>query len=287
MQRKSQPKKQTSQGVRRRKILPAVFILLSLLLMILPLESPVASVKALLSYIFIPQIRAAHAAVEYAEGVSATVRDLLDTHRDNERLREEMDRLQLENAQAKEVFAENEQLRAALGWKPPRVWGGVWAKTAYREPTQWNSVVIDKGAQEGISERAAAIALKDGQPVLAGVVVETDEHTSKVLLVRDEDFSAAVSSSVSQEDGLLVGAGAAPMKMLYLPLLSEIAEGERVYTSASSSIFPAGILVGEVVEVEEEHSASTSLTARVEPAADASAVRELFILTPKTAGDKK
>lgn len=287
MQHKSQHKKQANLGNRRRKILPAVFVFLSLLLMVLPLESPVASVKALLSYIFIPQIRAAHAAVEYAEGVSDTVKDLLDTHRENALLREEMVRLQLENAQAREVFAENSRLRAALGFAAPRIWQGVWAKTAYREPTQWNSVVIDKGTQDGIYERAAAVALRDGEPVLAGVVVETDDYTAKVLLARDEDFAAAVTSAVSGEEGLLVGAGAAPLKMQYLPLLSEMEEGEQVYTSVSSSIFPAGILVGEVVEVEDEHTGSTSLTARVEPAADASSIRELFILTPSHQGAGK
>ena len=285
MQHKPQHKKQVSQGNRRRKILPVVFVLLSLLLMALPLESPVASVKAFLAYIFIPQIRASHAALEYAQGVSGTVRELLNTHWENERLQEEMDRLRLENAQAREVFAENERLRAALGMKPSHIWRGVWTKTAYREPTQWNSVIIDKGTQDGVQERAAAVALKDGEPVLAGVVVETDDYTAKVLLVRDEDFSAAAVSSSSGKEGLLVGAGAAPLKMLYLPLLSSVERGEKVYTSASSSIFPAGILVGEVVQSGEENSSATALTARVEPAADASSIRELFILLPKSGGN--
>ena len=256
--------------------------MLSVLLMILPLESPVMSAKALLSYIFVPQIRAAHGAVEYADGVNNVVRALLDTHRENERLKEEMAQLRLENAQAREVFLENERLSAALHLQSPRIWGGIWAKTAYREPTQWNSVVIDKGTLEGVEERAAVIAQKDGQPVLAGVVLEAQEHTAKVLLLRDEDFAAAVYASPSGEEGLLVGAGAADMKMQYLPFLSDIEEGEKVYTSSSSGLFPAGILVGEVTKVGDEEGLHSSLTARVEPAADASAIRELFVLTKPT-----
>lgn len=281
---KSQGKqhKKTASHSRRGTILPAVFILLSLVLMALPLESPVASVKALLSYIFIPQIRAAHAAVEYAEGVSGTVKELLNTHQENILLQEQLGRLRLENAQAREVFEENARLAAALDLRAPQIWRGVWAKTAYRDPTQWNSVVIDKGALDGVYERAAVIALKDAQPVLAGLVLETDDHTAKVLLLRDEDFSAAVYAAPSGEEGLLTGAGAAQLRMQYLPFLSDIREGEKVYTSSSSSIFPAGILVGEVTEIEDESGFRTSLTARVEPAADASTVRELFVLTPQT-----
>lgn len=266
--------------------MPAAFILLSLLLMILPLESPVASVKAVLSYVFIPQIRAAHGAVEYARGVNTTARELLDAHRDNALLREELSRIRLENAQAREVFAENERLSAALNLHLPRAWKGVWAKTAYREPTQWHSVVIDKGFADGVSERAAAVAQKDGRPVLAGVVVEVSERTAKVLLVQDEDFSAAVYAVPSGEEGLLSGAGAAALKMQYLPLLSKLQKGEKIYTSPSSIIFPAGILVGEVAEMESGDGFRTSLGARVTPEADASSVRELFILTSGTAGGK-
>ena len=253
--------------------------MLSVLLMMLPLESPVLSVKALLSYIFVPQIRAAHGAVEYAEGVTNTIRELLDTHHENERLQEEMAKLRLENAQAREAFLENERLNQAMALQAPRKWSGIWAKTAYREPTQWNSVVIDKGEAEGVPMRAAVIAQKDGQPVLAGVVVELQEHTAKVLLVRDEDFSAAVYTELSAEEGLLVGAGASDMKMLYLPFMAEVQEGEKVYTSSSSSIFPAGILVGELTGTEEEDDTRSSLTARVRPLADASSIRELFVLT--------
>ena len=99
--------KYTLSSSRRRKILPAVFVLLSLLLMVLQLEGPVSSVKAVLSYVFIPQIRAAHKTMEYSKEVSSTVRELLDTHRENELLKEELYQVQLEKAQAREIFEEN------------------------------------------------------------------------------------------------------------------------------------------------------------------------------------
>ncbi len=279
MQRRAPRKKQVSRGGRRRKILPAVFVLLSLLLMILPLESPVSSAKAVLSYVFIPQIRAAHDAVEYANGVSESVRSLLQTDRENERLKEELSRLRLENAQAQEWLAENLRLTQALKLKAPRGWTGVWAKTAYREPTQWNSVIIDKGAAEGVRQRAAVIAQQNGRPVLAGAVVEVNEHTAKVLLLQDEDFYAAVYGRESGEEGLLSGGGAGALKLQYLPLLSKLREGEAVYTSPSSRLFPAGILVGEVTEIENGDGFRTALSARVDPAADAASIRELFVLT--------
>lgn len=283
MRRKEHAKKHIWQGDRNRVFLPAVFIFLSLVLMTLPLESAVTSVKAVLSYVFIPPIRAAHGAMEYAEGVDSTVRDLLEAHRENARLKEQLGRIELENAQAREIFAENKRLTDHLQLKAPEPWQGVWAKMTYRDPTQWNSVIVDKGTMDGVQERAAAITQKNGRPVLAGVVVEATDFTAKVLLLRDEDFSAAVYGAVCGDEGLLSGAGAADLKMSYLPLLSTIHPLEDVYTSVSSSIFPAGILVGHVTEVESGDGLHSSLTVRVRPEADAVSVRELFILTkPET-----
>ncbi len=279
MKKDSSANKKKTVTQRSRKILPAVFLLVSVLLILLPLEGPVSSMKAVLSYVFIPQIRAAHGVVEYSKDVNETVQGLLNAHRENEELKNQLREIQLENAQAREVFEENKRLTQALQLKPPLKWKGIWAKTAYREPSQWNSVVVDKGKAEGIELRAAAVVQQDGQPILAGVVIEVSENTSKVLLLRDEDFSAVVYTSQSQDEGLLTGAGAADLKLKYLPLLSTVQEGEQVYTSASSSIFPAGILVGQISSIDRDDDFQSYLTARVKPAAVSGTVQELFLLT--------
>ena len=263
---------------RSRKILPAVFLTVSFLLMILPLEGAISSAKMLLSYIFIPQIRAAHETVEYAASVWNNINELLKTHQENIRLKEQIGKIQLENAQVREILQENQRLSQLLQLKAPTAWKGIWAKTTYREPSQWNSIVIDKGSEEGIEVRAAALTYKEGQPVLAGVVLEVNEHTAKVLLLRDEDFSAAVYVAPSGDEGLINGAGPADLKINYLPLLSEIRTGDAVYTAPFSTIFPAGILVGHISEVERKENLSASLTARVVPEAEGLSVRELFIL---------
>lgn len=277
--RKKYSKKNKKIKNRAHFVLPLVLLFCATLLMILPLEGPVSSVKALLSYVFIPQIRAAHHAVEYSSDVWDTVVELLNTHQENKHLQEELRQIQLEGAQAKEIAQENQRLSAALKLQGQLPWSGVWAKTTYRDPSQWNSIMIDKGSLDGVRERSAAIAQKNGQPVLAGVVLETTELAAKVLLLRDEDFSAAVYVAPSGDEGLLGGAGSADLKIQYLPLLSTVKEGDLVYTSSSSSIFPAGILIGRVSQVEGKKEIQSSLVARVEPMAEAGSIRELFILT--------
>lgn len=264
----------------RHWVLPGIFLLVSLLLMILPLGGFIASAKAVLSYIFIPQVRAAHSIVQYGQGVSNTVQELLAAHQDNQQLRQEIETAQLLSAQAKEVFAENQRLTQLLNLQVSHPWKGVWAKVAYREPTRWNTVILDKGTNDGVLQRSAVIAMENGQEGLAGVVVETTENTSKVLLIRDEEFSAAVRLE-SGEEGLLIGNGPRPVQIKYIPLLAQIKKGDKIYTSASSSVFPAGILVGEVSEGHEEENFQTARTINIIPQVRASAVKEVFVILEK------
>ena len=253
-------------------------MLLSFLLMILPLEGFVSSVKAVLSYIFIPQIRLAHGTAKYAENVHQTVQELLNTHRENGELKQQLEMNRLEAQQSASVFAENERLTQMMNLKSNKRWNGVWAKVAYREPSQWNSVIIDKGSADGIKERSAVISVEAGKEGLAGVVVEVTEKTSKVLLVRDEDFSAAVFLEGGKEEGLLTGNGLRPVRIKYIPLLTKVQSGDKVYTAATSSIFPAGILVGEVSAVRGEDDFQTALAVEVIPQVRSSAVKEVFVI---------
>ncbi|MBO5910694.1 MAG: rod shape-determining protein MreC [Elusimicrobiaceae bacterium] len=270
--------KHYSGHYRRRYLLPVGFLLVSMVLMILPLEGFISSVKAILAYVFIPQIRAAHSTVQYAQGVSQTVQELLRTHQENEQLTQEVQSARLLFAQAQEVFAENARLTQLLHLKTEHPWKGVWAKVAYREPTQWNAVTLDKGSADGIVPRSAVIAMQDGQEGLAGVVVEVTENTSKVLLLRDEDFSAAVRLAATGAEGLLTGNGPRPVQIKYIPLLTQVEKGEKVFTSSSSSVFPAGILVGQVSGVREKDVFQTALTVEVTPQVHLSSVREVFVI---------
>ena len=262
-------------------MLPLCFLLVSFLLMILPLQGLINSVKVVLAYAFIPQVRAAHGIVEYGQDVSDTVYELLRTHQENEKLKQTIENTQLLSAQAQEVFAENKRLSELLNIQASFPWKGVWAKVAYREPTQWNSVMVDKGAADGIQPRSAVIALENGQEGLAGVVIEVTENTSKVLLVRDEDFAAAVRLSRGGEEGLLIGQGPRPAYIKYVPLLAQVEKGDKVYTSATSSVFPAGILVGTVSNVMGKDSFQTALGVEIVPQVSSSSVREVFIILEK------
>lgn len=284
--KKKIPQKRRPLSIKSSFLFPTIFLALSFLLMILPLGGVVSSVKALLSYVFIPQVRVAHGAVKYAKGVHQTVRELLETHQQNLALQQELEMNHMLVTQAETVIRENERLTQILQLKPAKPWKGIWAKVAYREPSQWNTIIIDKGLADGIEERSAVLSVEDGKEGLAGIVVEVSEKTSKVLLVQDEDFSVAVTLEHGQEEGLLVGGGVHPVRIKYIPLQAQVQRGDKVYTSANSTLFPAGILVGYVRNVREDSSFQTAQTVEVVPLVRSAAVKELFVISSLRRGSR-
>lgn len=260
------------------KILPAVFTILALVIMFLPLQSIVISARAVLTYVFIPQIRTSHSIMQYTKGALQSTKDLLATADENLKLQEEVSRLLVENSQLKDLFEENQRLREALQLSKKQEIKGLWAKVAYREPSRRGTIIIDKGLQDGISLRSPVIAIQDGQAGLVGKVIEVSPTTSKVLLSSDEDFSVAAFLSQSKKEGLAIGDAKGAMLIKYITLGQALTEGEKVYTSVSSAIFPEGILIGSIGAENTQTIEDSFITARILPAVDSNSVNEVLIM---------
>ncbi len=260
------------------KILPAIFSVIALLIMVLPLERAVVSARSILTYIFIPQIRAAHSITQYTKDALESTQDLLNTADKNLKLQEEVSRLLLENAQLESLLAENKRLAESLELPAKEKWKGIWAKVAYREPSRRGTIIVDKGSQDGISLRAPVIGVQEGQVGLVGKVVEVSPTTSKVLLSSDEDFSVAAFLSQSRKEGLAIGDSKGGMFVKYITLGRELTEKEKVYTSISSAIFPDGILIGFLGPSDTQQIEDSFITAKIIPAVDSHSVNEVLIM---------
>lgn len=264
------------------KILPAFFSILALVLMFLPLQSKIISVRAVLTYIFIPQIKASHSIMQYTKGALQSTQDLLDTAEKNLALQKQVSSLLLETAQIESLLAENRRLSSILELSQRNKWKGIWAKVAYREPSRRGTIIIDKGSQDGIELRAPVIAIQDDQFGLVGKVVEVSATASKVLLSSDEDFSVAAFLSKSGKEGLAVGDTKGGMVIKYITLGQELTEGEKVYTSISSAIFPDGILIGSIGNLDTQKTEDSFISANLIPAVDSNAVNEVLIMSALT-----
>src|SRR5437867_10577869 len=69
---------------------------------------------------------------------------------------------------------------------------------------------------------------------------------SKVILLSDEISSVASCIPVKSLEGLIEGQGTGLLKLNYLPMESQVAAGDLVFTSNTSVTFPADILIGTI-----------------------------------------
>lgn len=253
------------------------YFALSLVLVILPLDGFVSSVKSVLGYIFIPQIRASHGAAMYAEGVYDTVKDLLNTGHENELLRREIAEARLSAQQTEDILAENERLSALLRLAPQKKWKGVYASMVYREPNRWNTIIVDKGSMAGVELQSAAVGVGESGIGLIGTVIEVAEFTSKILLVNDPEFSAAAYLEGSQTEGMATGGGDV-LRLQFLPLEFSDESGTRLFTSPRSVVFPSGILIGTVKGGAAQSGDAISKTLIITPEVAPYSVKEVFII---------
>jgi rod shape-determining protein MreC len=198
---------------------------------------------------------------------------LVRTERDNDRLKLELARLQIENSATNELLTENERLRDLLVFKkqnPPTA-------TAVQIIAKSNlpassTITINKGSDDGIEKDMAVIAA-DG---VVGKVQAVMPGTAKVILLTDPGSTLAVRVQRNREDGLLEGKlGLCALK--YVSFYADIQEGDLLVTSGLDGLFPKGLPVATVLHVAK-HEASAFQTVTARPIVSFSRLEEALVL---------
>jgi len=167
---------------------------------------------------------------------------LHDTNAENRRLRDEVDKLKMEN-----VFLKNE-LNTADRAKALQVFqqhtrSKTLAATIIANGAGTNSkvVFVDRGTASGV-QRGMAVVTPDG---IVGKVIAAYPTASQILLMTDPDFAAGVVTDKGVH-GTLKGNGTPQCKVDYVAFEEKVEVGEWVYTSGDDRIFPRGFRVGIV-----------------------------------------
>ena len=203
-----------------------------------------------------------------------------EVHRENQALREEIQRLEEQLIDYETVKMENEQFRELLEIKernsdlifePATVVG--------RTPDDWfGSFTIDVGTYHGVSLRCPVIT-SDG---LVGIVSEVGRGYSKVQTILDASVSIGGVDIHTLDTGIITGtiplAQEGSCKLGFLPRESGVTPGDTIVTSGTGGLLPRGLIVGEIQSVEMETS-GLSLYAVITPAADIQGARQVLVIT--------
>lgn len=144
--------------------------------------------------------------------------------------------LQLEQKNARLLDLNNVKLDARLTF----VTGSVLADSG--SPFR-RSVLLNIGAQDGIQEGWAAM---DGIG-LVGRIAGVGRQTARVILLTDPASSIPVTIQPSGQRVLLSGDNSSQPRIEFLESVELVRPGDRVVSSGDAGVFPAGVLVGQVV----------------------------------------
>lgn len=198
---------------------------------------------------------------------------LVGAERENRRLREELERLRIENSITNELLQENERLREALEFKKLQPLSSIAVQVIGKESSPASSTItINKGSDDGIRKNMAVVT-SDGvvgkvQAVLAG--------TAKIILLTDPGSTIAVRVQRNREEGLLEGK-LVNCALKFVSFYADIQEGDLLVTSGLDGIYPKGLPVAKVSKVTK-HEAIAFQTIVAGPAVVLSRLEEALVL---------
>ncbi|GMR24012.1 MAG: hypothetical protein BMS9Abin37_2499 [Acidobacteriota bacterium] len=202
---------------------------------------------------------------------------LRGAHQQNERLREEVARLEQALWLERDLVASYRRLSGVLALAERLPYEPVVADVIGLDASAWfRTITVDQGKNRGVELNAPVVAAGG----LVGRVISTGPTVSQIQLLTDRDCSVAVLLSRTRMRGMVTGSGeqASPTGLVlnYVSNLEDVVEGDPIVTSGIDGIYHKGIAVGRVAAVRKGPRLFKIIT--VEPAANLDRLEEVFIL---------
>lgn len=198
-------------------------------------------------------------------------------------IKQERDNLRLENKELlnKIIFLEslkneNETLRRALEIELPKEFKLELSQIISKDISQ-DFILIDKGSNSGVAKNMPVITQ---EKVLVGKISEVYNNFSKIMLIsnKESSFDVKIKNQENEISGILKGKGGLNSYIDLIPRDRDISPGNIVVSSQLGGVFPANLLIGEIIKVRKNDVESIQ-QADIKSAFDLSEKKYLFIIT--------
>jgi rod shape-determining protein MreC len=174
---------------------------------------------------------------------------LLDAKRENQNLKDELQKLQNFHLKSIDINNENKELKEAFGFAKSKSSTFKVAKVLARSSQVFNQkVFIDAGENKDIKKGQIVTTIHG----VVGRVDEVFEEKSRLILVNDATSRIPIMASEARVRGILAGNGSDVMEILYLPEKHNIKIGDLIFTSGDGDTLLSGLFIGSVVKVEAD-----------------------------------
>ncbi len=208
----------------------------------------------------------------------SSISNLRSAQDENTLLKQRIQELEVELKGNADLNSENERLRGLLDLKEKAKYKVLNARIIGRDPSIWfDSSIINRGSMDGVKLNMPVVT----NGGLVGRVTAVSPLTAQIdLLTRDKSGVGGIVGEISSSNALGVVMGTSKKDLIEMRYVSgsvDVQVGQSVYTSGQDGIYPAGLKIGEIVEVVSG-SATTPHRIMIKPSSGMDSMQEVAIL---------
>ncbi len=226
------------------------FVALSLALLFVDLRFRYLEVlRQVLAVAAYPLQKVAYGPVSLARGIGGYFSSADSLKAENLRLRRHALEESSQDLRQDHLDRENQQLRALLDMKQRQPVNGTVAEILYsaRDPFG-RKVIIDKGAQQGIS---AGLAVVDDLGVI-GQITRAYPLQSELTLISSKDQGVPVQIVRNGLRSVVFGSGDGLLELRFMATNADVKEGDLLETSGLDGVYVPGLPVARVLSIRRD-----------------------------------
>jgi len=255
---------------KKKRIILKILAVLSAVILVVLISSAARLARISITDTSTPMLKNLHSFFRLLERITP----FAALEEENKVLHDRVDLLTRIQEEAKVINDDNVRLRNLIDFRNLIPYASIPAQVIGRDPSNWsNSLIIDKGSSSGVKTNMAVISTRG----LVGRIVEAGKLSSKALLITDPNLKVGVLIRRNRQGGILTGRPGGRCKIIYISLDSDVRPGDKVMTAGFGSVFPKGILIGEIEKVGREEGRLYKY-AILKPSQDLSMLEEVLCI---------
>ncbi len=259
-----------------------LFLVVSLSLMFFNVRFPTFNIRSIFFFLTYPIQYSVSSVGSFFVNSATSISKIQQLENELKFTKERLIKYQEALLLSSQINKENEELRNALSMKSRINQITRYARIIFRDPSLTGDYfIIDKGVFDGIKQNMPAVSYNsDGKIYLVGRISEANVSASKVKLITAADSYVGVTLKNSGYVGILKGNGSWNQNtdVEYIPFEANVEVGEEVVTSGESDIFPAGILIGNIIAIDTGSTEDFFKKLYVKPEYKYNKINDVFII---------
>jgi len=256
-----------------------LLLFINVLFISLNLTRKVNSFKYLVYYVFSPFNDKIFNFINQTKELDNRVVSLIRVDKENKKLKQQINELLFFKNRYEQLLRESKYLYNTLKLYQEINFEIISARIISQDPSNWfRTIMIDKGKKDGIIQDMCVISFISDKVVLVGRVCEVNQNSSKVILITDKLSFVPAEILSSRYEGLITGSDSSYLILDYILPDISLKIGDEIITSGIGEIYPSGIYIGIVKEIEDTKKTTYFKHAIVEPYAKLNFLKEVFLL---------